>query len=77
MKQQKKLLELEELAEQNRGRNKLAEATFTENAILEDMKEKSSSTDLREESLAGSKRTENWVNKTTEAIQSAHKTEVM
>ena len=72
LKQQKNLLELEELAEQNRV--KLAEATFRENSILEDMKEKSSSTDLREESLAGSKRTESWVNETTEAIQPAYKT---
>ena len=40
------------------------------------MKEKSSSIDLAEESLAGSKRTESWVNKTTEEIHSAHKTEL-
>ena len=39
------------------------------------MKKKSSSLDLPEESLAGSKRKESWVNKTTEEIQSAHKTE--
>ena len=73
LKQQKSLLELEELAEQNRV--KLAEAAFRENSILDDMKEKSSSTDLREESLAGSKRTESWVNETIEAIQPAYKTE--
>ena len=54
---------------------KLAEATLTENAIFEDMKVKSRSIDLPEESLAGSKRTESWINKTTEEIQSAHKTE--
>ena len=35
---------------------------------------KPSSIDLPEESLAGSKRTESWENKTTEEIQSAHKT---
>ena len=39
------------------------------------MKKKSSSLDLPEESLAGSKRKESWVNRTTEEIQSAHKTE--
>ena len=55
LKQQKNLLELEELAEENWV--KLAKATVTENAILEIMNEKSSSLDLPEESLAGSKRT--------------------
>ena len=59
------------MAEENRA--KFAEATLTENAILEDMKEKSSLIDLPEESLAGSKRTESWVNKTTGEFQSAHK----
>ena len=39
------------------------------------MKEQSSSIDLPEESLGGSRRTKSWVNKTTEEIQSAHKTE--
>ena len=73
LKQQKSLLELEELAEENRVN--LAEATLTENAILENMKEKSSSIDLPEYNLAGSKRTASWMNKTTEETQSAHKTE--
>ena len=73
LKQQKNLLELEELVEENRV--KLAEATIAEKAILEDMKEKSSSINFPEESLGGSKRTESWVNKTTEEIQSANKTE--
>ena len=64
LKQQKNLLELEDFAEENRV--KLAKISLTENAILEDMKKKSSSIDLPEESLALSKRTESWVNKTTD-----------
>ena len=55
LRQQKNLLDLEELAEENWVR--LAEATVTENAILEVMNEKSSSLDLPEERLAASKRT--------------------
>ena len=54
---------------------KLAGATLTKNTILEDMEEESSSLDLSEESLARSKRTESWVNKTTEQFQFAHITE--
>ena len=61
LKQSKNLLELVELAKENRV--KLAEAILTENVILEDMKEKSSSLDLPEESLAASIRTKNWVHK--------------
>ena len=39
------------------------------------MREKSNSIDLLEGSLAGSKRTESWVIKTVNKIQSAHKLE--
>ena len=46
LKQLKNLLELEELAEENRV--KFAEATLIENVILEDMNEKSISIDLPE-----------------------------
>ena len=56
LKQQKKSNRTEKIG-RKKNRVKLADATVTENAILEDMKEKSSSIDLPDESRAGSKRT--------------------
>ena len=52
--EQKNLSELEELADENQA--KLTEANLTENAMLEDMKEKSSSIDLQRRVLPEVKR---------------------